>query len=134
MQSTLRREEMKNVFAAVVVVLGMTVGANAHEPCHPRVRLTSPECVVCHCNSFVVNRHYVGRGVWNYSKGVGGRAWNGLKTFATAAFKEPLIIPQRQYLVTPGYYSYHPGSVRRIRPVVPRVPQSSLGVPAPPED
>ena len=79
---------MKNVFAAAVMVLGMTVGANAHEPCQPRVRLTSPECVVCHCNSFVVNRHYVGRGVWNYSKGVGGRAWNGLKTFATAALQD----------------------------------------------
>ena len=127
---------MKNVFIAAVVVLGMATGANAHEPkgVQPRVRHASPEHVVCHCNSFVVNRHYVGRGVWNYSRGVGGRAWNGLKTFATAAFKQPLIIPQRQYLVTPGYYSYHPGSVRRLRPVVPRVPQSSLGVPAPPEN
>ena len=129
---------MKSVLIFVMVTIGASFGAYAHEPpClkvkqNPVCRCVQCQCKVCHCGPFVVKRHYVGRGVWNYSKGVTGRAWTGLKTFVTAPFKEPLIVPQRRYLVSPGYYTYHPGWIRPIRPV-PQIPSTSLGRSVSPE-
>ena len=129
---------MKSILMAVVIVVGASFGANAHEPVRvkaeqsPACECVQCRCRVCHCGPFMVKRHYVGRGVWNYSKGVTGRAWTGLKTLVTAPFKEPFVVPQRQYLVSPGYYTYHPGWVRPVRPV-PQIPRTNLGAPAPPE-
>jgi len=140
-QGFFKEKRMRSIFTAAVVVFGLSIPTHAAGPV--RVKVKQPpacecvqcQCRVCHCGPFVVKRHYVGRGVWNYSKGVTGRAWGGLKTFVTAPFKEPLIIPQRQYLVSPGYYTYHPGSVREIvpRPVAPRIPKTSLGTPVLPK-
>ena len=132
---------MKSVLSAVIVVLGLSVCADAHEPVRHKAQSRTVcvcvqcKCQSCYCGPFVVKRRYVGRGVWNYSKGVTSRAWGGLATFVTAPFKEPLVIPQRRFLVTPGYYMYHPGSVREITPRSghPRIPRTNLGAPAPPE-
>jgi hypothetical protein len=116
-------ERMKNVFMAAIVVFGVGSVVNAHEPNHNATHAhtvwrASCLCDACCCKPHIVTKHYVGRGVWNYSKGVGARAFDGIVTFVTAPFSEPVIIPQKQYLVTPGYYSYHPGSVREIVPQV----------------
>lgn len=138
MQSFFKEKRMKSILMAAIVVVGASFGANAHEPVRvkaeqsPACECVQCRCRVCHCGPFIIKRHYVGRGVWNYSKGVTGRAWTGLKTFVTAPFKEPFVVPQRQYLVSPGYYTYHPGWVRPVRPV-PQIPRTNLGAPAPPE-
>lgn len=112
---------MKNVLLSMAVLLGAMSSVQAGD--HPR-NSAAPECVCvrcncshCHCDRpVVVERRYVGRGVLNYSAGVGSRMWGGIKIFFGAPFKEPFEVPRRQYLVTPGHYHYHPGSVREIVP------------------
>ena len=125
---TKKGRKMKSVFLSVAMVLGLVSVSNAD---HVPVRPVRCGCGPCHCSPFMVRRHHVGRGVLNYSVGVGGRMWNGFSLFITAPFREPFHVPQSHYIVTPGHY--HPGTVQRVVPYHHRhnEPQVELGRPEP---
>jgi len=118
---------MKNVFVAVVVVLGLCVtNANAHEKVGV-IYLSTPRPVVVRS----VSPCRVVGSFCRYGVGVGKRIFCGVGQVVTAPFKQSLVMPKpRKFIYTPTRWYYSPGSVMEVFPMT--APKSQLGVPAPP--
>jgi hypothetical protein len=125
MQSTLRREEMKNVLFACVAILGLSgVNANAHEKVG--VYFSTPRPVVVKS----VSPCRVVGSFCRYGVGVGKRVFCGIGQVVTAPFKQSLVMPKpRTFIYVPSRWYYSPARVMEVSPMT--VPKSHLGTPTP---
>jgi len=121
-----KERRMKNVFVAVVMVLGFCVtDANAHEKVGV-IYLSTPRPVVVRS----VSPCRVVGSFCRYGVGVGKRIFCGVGQVVTAPFRQPLVMPRpRTFIYVPTRWYHSPGSLTEVLPMA--APRSSLGVPAP---